>query len=214
MLSYRLLKNHAGIMLIGDYTSLRWLHEVVHDVNKRSPLVRDKEGMFLGLAYDVRKAYERQREILEPPEHYEEMGTRYGVRILWPVLLLQQRMLRCSLGYLDHAAKTQAIAYALEAIIEEALLEDFQSGGKDAITGWRRVDPAHPEIFGMLQSRGAIFCSWTKAERKHKFLQLLTSFDPLYDSYYTLRLERGEKNLVSPGELALWANSEWPDPRW
>ncbi len=111
MLSYRLLKNHAGIMLIGDYTSLRWLHEVVHDVNERSPLVRDRESMFIGLAYDVRKAYERQREILEPPEHYEELGIRYGVKILWPVLLLQQRMLRSSLGYLDHATKTQAIAY-------------------------------------------------------------------------------------------------------
>lgn len=214
MLSYSLLKNHTGIMLIGDYTSLRWLHEVVHDVNERSPLVRDKEGMFLGLAYDVRKACERQREILEPPEHYEEMGIRYGVRILWPVLLLQQRTLRYSLAYLDHAAKTQAITYALEAIIEEALLEDFQAQGKDVITAWQRIDPAYPDVFDMLQSRGAIFCSWTKAERKRKFLQLLTSFDPLYDSYHALRLQRGEKNLISPGELALWANAEWPDPNW
>jgi len=55
MLSYSLLKNHAGILLIGDYTSLSWLHEVVHDVNDRSPLVIDKEGSFLGLAYDVRR---------------------------------------------------------------------------------------------------------------------------------------------------------------
>ena len=170
--------------------------------------------MFIGLAYDVRKAYERQREILKPPEHYEEMGVRYGVKVLWPVLLLQQRMLRCSLGYLDHAAKTQAITYALEGIIEEALIEDFQAQGKDIIAGWQRIDPAHPEIFGLLQSRGAIFCSWTKAERKQKFLQLLASFDPLYDSYYTLRLRRGEKNLVSPGELALWTSAEWPDHRW
>lgn len=214
MLSYSLLKNHAGIMLIGDYTSLRWLHEVVHDVNERSPLILDKEGMFLGLAYDVRKAYERQREIFEPPEHYEEMGIRYGVRILWPVLLLQQRMLRVSLAYLDHKAKTQAISYAMEAIIEEALHEDFQTQGKEVITGWQRIDPAHPDIFDMIQSRAAIFCSWTKAERRRKFPQLLTSFDPLYDSYYALRLQRGEKHLVSPGDLAFWSNAEWPDPKW
>jgi hypothetical protein len=214
LLSYRLLKNHAGILLVGDYTSLRWLHEVVHDVNERSPLVRDKEGMFLGLAYDVRKAYEQQREILKAPEHYEEIGLRYGVRILWPVLLLQQRMLRSSLAYLDHTAKTQAIAYALETIIEQALLEDFGQQGKDAVALWQRIDPAQPSVFVMLGSRGAIFCSWTKAERKRRFLYLLTSFDPLFDSYYTLRLQRGEKNLVSPGELALWANAEWPDPKW
>jgi hypothetical protein len=50
LLSYRLLKNHAGILLIGDYTSLQWLHEVVDNVNGRSPLIRDKDGMSLGLA--------------------------------------------------------------------------------------------------------------------------------------------------------------------
>lgn len=58
-------------MLIGDYTSLRWLHEVVHDVNERSPLVRKKEGLFLTLAYDARKASERQRDILDPTTHEE-----------------------------------------------------------------------------------------------------------------------------------------------
>lgn len=34
-----------------------WLHEVVHEVNDRSPIVINKEGSFLGLAYDVRKAF-------------------------------------------------------------------------------------------------------------------------------------------------------------
>ena len=67
MLSHQLLRNHAGIMLIGDYGTLRLLNEVVRDVNERSPLVRDKEGAFLALAYDARKAYEQQREIIQPP---------------------------------------------------------------------------------------------------------------------------------------------------
>ncbi|MBB6414388.1 DUF6904 family protein [Mesorhizobium sangaii] len=214
MLTYRLLKNHAGILLIGDSTSLRWLHEVVHGVNERSPLVGDKEGMFLGLAYDARKAYERQREIIQPPAHYEEMGIRYGIQLLWPVLLLQQRTLWPSLTYLDHSAKTQAVAYALEAIIEEALQQDFTTQGKDAIALWQRFNPAQLDVFDKLQSRGAIFCSWTKAERKRNFLQLLTSFDPMYDSNHMFRLQRGERNLLSPGELELWASAEWPDTRW
>ena len=93
MLSYSLLRNHAGILLVGDHTSLTWLHEVVHEVNDRSPVIIDKEGSFLGLAYDVRKALEQQREIIQPPKHFEEIGVRYGVQILWPVLLLQQRLL-------------------------------------------------------------------------------------------------------------------------
>ncbi|HEV2897176.1 MAG TPA: hypothetical protein VGX71_04910 [Pseudaminobacter sp.] len=102
--------------------------------------------MFLSLAYDVRKAYERQREIIPPPPHYDEMGVRYGVQILWPVLLLQQRMLRHSLAYLDQSAKTQAIAYALEAVIDEALREDFGAQGKEAATLLQRINPAVPEV--------------------------------------------------------------------
>jgi hypothetical protein len=214
MLSYSLLKNHAGILLVGDYTSLTWLHEVVHDVNDRSPLVIDKEGSFLGLAYDVRKAFERQREVIQPPKHFEEIGVRYGVQILWPVLLLQQRLLRQSLAFLDHTAKTQAITYALEAVVEDALREDFGAQAGHIIDLWQRLDPAQPEVFEMIDSRGGIFCSWTKAQRKYGFAQLISSFDPMYERFYAMRLKNGEKNLISPGELAAWENAEWPDPRW
>ncbi|MFK3691736.1 DUF6904 family protein [Agrobacterium tumefaciens] len=214
VLSHSLLKNHAGILLVGDYTSLTWLHEVVHDVNERSPIVKDKEGSFLGLAYDVRKAYERQREVIQPPKHIEEIGVRYGVQILWPVLMLQQRLLRQSLAFLNHTAKTQTIAYALEAVIEDALREDFGAQAGHIIDLWQRLDPAQPEVFEMINSRGAIFCSWTKAQRKAGFAQLLSSFDPMYDRLYDIRLKNGEKNLISPGEFAAWENAEWPDPRW
>ena len=214
MLSHSLLKNHAGILLVGDYTSLTWLHEVVHDVTERSPIVKDREGSFLGMAYDVRKAYERQREVIQPPKHIEEIGVRYGVQILWPVLMLQQRLLRQSLAFLNHTAKTQTIAYALEAVIEDALREDFGAQAGHIIDLWQRLDPAQPEVFEMIDSRGAIFCSWTKAQRKAGFAQLPSSFDPMYDRLYDIRLKNGEKNLISPGEFAAWENAEWPDPRW
>jgi len=214
MLSYSLLRNHAGILLVGDYTSLTWLHEVVHDVNERSPIVKDKEGSFLGLAYDVRKAYERQREVIKPPKHFEDIGVRFGVQILWPVLMLQQRLLRQSLAFLDHNAKTQAIAYALEAVMEDGLREDFGEQAALLINLWQRLDAAHPQVFDMMDSRGGLFCSWTKTQRKAGFAQLLSSFDPMYDRVYPMRLKNGEKNLISPAEFAAWENAEWPDPRW
>ena len=166
MLSHQLLRKHAGIMLIGDYGTLRLLNEVVRDVNERSPLVRDKEGAFLAFAYDARKAYEQQREIIQPPEHFEEIGVRYGVAILWPVLLPQQRMLRESLAWIDHGKKYQAITYALEAVIEEALREDFGSREPAVTEAWQRLDPAHPGFFERLHTRGALFCSWTKSRRR------------------------------------------------
>ncbi|MER9484228.1 hypothetical protein NKI74_33900 [Mesorhizobium sp. M0494] len=215
MLSCSLLRNHAGILLT-DYTSLRWLHDTVHAVNERSPLVKDKEkeGLFLNLAYDVRKAYEQQREILQPPENFEEVVIPYGVQIIWPAILLQQKMIRTSLGYFDHSRSDQAVAYALEAILDEALKEDFgpQAGG--IIDQWNRINLAYRDVFEQLYTRAALFSSWTKSQRKRQFADLLASFDPMYTSYYALRVSNGYKNLISPDEFETWADFEWPDPRW
>ncbi len=213
MLAYRLLKNHAGLLLIGDYASLRELHEIVHDANERSPLISEEDGPFLGLAYDARKAYERQREILQPPEGEEEIGVRYGVEILWPVLLVQQRMLRVSLGYLDHSRRHQAITYALEAVIEAGLREDFGAQGQTMVDQWLRLDPT-PDIFEKLDSRGAMFCSWSKAERERRFGSLLLSFDPLYEHYPVFPDGRRAPESVSSRELEQWSGVDWPDPCW
>ena len=209
MLDYQLLKNHAGILLVGDYHSLTELHEVVHDVNDRSPLLLQDDGPFLGLAYDVRKAYEQQREILQPPEGFEEIGVRYGVEILWPVLLVQHRMLRVSLGYLDHSRRHQAITYALEAVIEDALREDFGMQGQTIIDHWLRLDPVI-DIFEKLDSRGAMFCSWSKTERNQRFASLLSSFDVMFG----IEGVQQTAGSVSPRELKRWEGVEWPDPNW
>lgn len=213
MLSYDLSKSHAGMVLIGDYTSLRSLHEVLHDINERSPLISDKEGMFLGLAYDVRKAFERQREIIEPPTNFEEVGVRYGVNILWPVLLLQQRLMRASLAYLDSSALAQAMTYALEAVIEDALREDFPVNSQQIIDLWKQL-PTDPRGIAKLDGRGALFCSWSKGERARKFISLLSSFSTMYELTYPRRVEAGEKGLIDLAQLQALEGLEWPDPRW
>lgn len=214
MLSHQLLRNHAGLLLVGDYDSLTCLHEVIHDVNDRSPLIAEEDGSFLGLAYDVRKAYEQEREILKPPQGMAALGPRYGVQILWPVLLLQQRLLRASLAYIDHGRRHQAIIYALEAVIEDGLKEDFPADGDRLVALWQQLNPVFPSVFAKLDSAGALFLSWTKAERRRRFAALLESLDPMYESSYAWRAERGEKNLVSPDELKRWENTEWPEPDW
>ena len=173
MLAGQLLNNHAGLLLIGDDTSLHWLYEVVHDVNDRSPLIADRQSSFLALAYDVRKAYQGQREVIPPPEGNEASGVRYGVRILWPVLLVQQRVLRVSLGFLDHSRRHQAITYALESVIEEALRADFGHDYPAVAEQWMRLDPTHVDLIDKLDARGALFSAWHKRDRKRRFPALL-----------------------------------------
>jgi hypothetical protein len=214
MLSHAILRNHAGLMLTGDYWTLHALHEMVHDINERSPLVKDKEGIFLGLAYDVRKAFEGQREIIKPPKHTPEFGVRYGVKILWPTLLLQQHIIRTSLAFLDHGRRYQALTYALEAAIEEGLMEDFGALGPKIIKAWGRLNGSDPNLLEKLHGRAGLFCSWSKSQRARGFLALIESFDPMFERLYPLQLRSGEKPLLSPSDFEGWESTEWPDPKW
>lgn len=214
MLTYSLLKNHAGVLLIGDYSSLKALNEVVHEVNEKSPLLKDKEGAFLGLAYDARKAYEQQQEVIKPPEHFPEIGTRFGVQILWPVLLVQCRMLRSSMSFMDTTKWQQAVAYNLEAVIESALEADFGLQSGVLLERWMRINPANPWPEEKLDSRAAIFSSWTKAERRKRLAGLLASLDAMYPALYSIWLNNGDTTLVSPEELDTWDGIEWDDPKW
>ncbi|MGT2457791.1 DUF6904 family protein [Cupriavidus basilensis] len=213
MLAFVLLKNHAGLLLCGDYMTLRALHEVVHEVDEKSPLVRAKEGTFLGLAYDIRMAYEGKRQILQPSQPYP-VGVRFGVELLWPVVLVQCAILRSSLSFFDSTKRQQALTYALEDAIESALQSDFGKHAGEIIANWRRIDPRHAWAEEKLYSRGVQFCVWTKAQRKAGLAGLLASLDPMYPEMYPVWVGKGVKNLVSPEELDALDGTEWPDPPW
>ncbi len=177
-------------------------------------MIADEEGWFIGFAYDVRKAYERQREIIEPPEQFEEFGVLYGVEMLWTVLLAQHRILRASLGFIDHSKRHQAITYALEAVIEDAISDDFGINGLIIKEKWLRLDPTHSWLEEKLGSRAAQFCAWNKSQRKNGLANLLDSLDPMYPTIYKLRVQNGEIGLLSPDDLDAWEHKEWPDPKW
>lgn len=214
MLTYSLLKNHAGILLCGDYTTLRSLQEAIYDINEKSPIIRDEEGVFLALAYDARKAYQGQRETIAPHEHFPEVGVRYGVEMLWPIVLLQCRMMRASLAYFDSTKRQQALTYMLEAVLEDALAEDFKNDSKEIIEAWQRIDPSLPWAEEKHESRGAQFCLWTKAERRKKLAGLLASLDSMYPFMYESAVQNGNTELVSPADLDALEGTEWADPRW
>lgn len=215
MLSYKLLRNHAGILLCGDYTTLNSLHRVVHTVNNQSPIIKDKEGSFLGLAYDLRKCYQGQRRVIKPAPDFPEAGLRFGVEILWPVLLVQSRMLRASMAFINTDKLMQAHAYALEAVIEHALKEDFGADlGLRLIDRWMAIDPAHPWAESKIESRGGYFSALSKADRKKKLDGILFSFNPMYPVLVKGWIRDGAKDIPLQEELEAWEGMEWPDPRW
>jgi hypothetical protein len=208
MLTYERLKNWAGIAIFGDYLSLRSLHEIVHDVNDRSPIIRDKEGFFLGLAYDLRKAYQGERL---KDEARPEVGARYGVEFLWPAILVQSRQLRDSLAYIDHTKEHQAVTYGLESILEDAISREFEGKSEAIRTEWQRLQPSQSFLEDNVETRVAQFAAWASSERQRGLAGLLASLDPIYPSSYLVWIRQGRTDLVSPNDFEVWREREFPD---
>ncbi len=184
MLGYAKVKNHAGMMLVGDYETLRALHEVIHKVVKESALFRkeDHGDHLLGLAYEIRKAFELQREILESPPHYDEIDRRYGVKLLWPVLLVHTRLLRVAMGFCPTDERDQGLVYLLEHAVLSGLAGDI--GGTEVVERWRGLVCNPADILERVESRTGLFLQWSKTERRAGLGQLLASLDPMFSFWY------------------------------
>jgi hypothetical protein len=123
-----------------------------------------------------------------------------GVEILWPTLLVQARMLRASLGFVDSTKRHQAYTYALEAIIEEGLKRDFGSDYEFIHAQYLMLAPEHPYLEDAILSRVELYSAWSGAERRRRIVNLLESLDPMYRSWYPHRLANGDRDLLSPDQ--------------
>jgi hypothetical protein len=177
-------------------------------------LIRNKEGFFVSLAFDIRKAYEGQRLKQEPDVFNPEAGTRLGVEFLWPTVLVQSRQLRDSLAFIDHSKEHQSVAYELEFVVERALEGAFGEKASGIRTQWERLSARHPFLEENAETRAAQFAAWTKHERRDGLAGLLSSLDPMYPTLYPVWLRNGQTHLVSPEDYAQWNAKEFPDPKW
>lgn len=214
MLTFELIGNCAGVILFNDYLSLRQMHRIVHDVNERSTNIRDKEGFFVGFAYDLRKAYEGQRRNTEPDKAQPYLGPRFGVEILWPVLLVQSRQLRDSLSFIDHTKEHQAMAWELESVIEQAIETEFENQAAEIKTEWERLSTNQAFVEENAMTRAAQFAAWGNVERREGLAGLLASLNPMYSMLYPLWVRNGAKDrhLVAPADFEVWKEREFPDP--
>lgn len=215
MLDYKLLKNHAGIYLTGNYDDMVALRDAVHSINELSPIVHDKEGLMLGLAYDARKAHDGHRVVYPAPSTIPEKGILVGVEILWPVFLLQVRIMRVSLGFMPHDERMQSIVYALESVAKNALQDDFKKSYTDCLDSWLQIDPAHPYAEETYDNRCAMFTQWSKKERATYMPSLLRSMDLMFQHHYRMFADSNPE--MYPAILEPIVNGleiEWADPQW
>lgn len=181
MLEFAPLPAYMGIELIGDYGTLRQLHQTTHKVAKNLPDGIGRESL-LGLAYDARKAVEGQRKIYPPPPEAKEVGTLLGVDTMWPVLLWQARMLRCGLQNMPgHDAFDQSVIFALEGVIEFGLKATHKNKAQDVIAAWRELDPTKPESEADMLARSWVYEQWNALRRLNSLSHLIKSFSPSFD---------------------------------
>lgn len=176
MFEYQLLEDHKGLLLIGDQTAWDLLRKVVHEIESQSPILTDDTSeIFLSLAYEARKAVERQRLVIPPLEDIPDAGVRFGVEMIWPYLLVQQRVLRQSLAYMSHSKQYQAVAYALEANIEDALKEDFGMDTQTLIDRWQNPSFEAVEALAKVDELTGKYLEWNPNQRKEHLAHLITA---------------------------------------
>jgi hypothetical protein len=215
MLDYELTRHGAGVRLWGDYGTLKRLHGVIHRLVEESHLIEEKDGFVLGLAYDIRKAYERQRSIREQPESTDNPGTQYGVEVVWPLLLIQAGLLRHAMTYLPTGNLEQAVMYELEYVIESALRSAVPATAPDILhAAQRAVLTGYPAVSLKLDSRCIYFLKLGKRQRFAALLPVMQSFD----DWYEILAERYPNDLPGnaiPLEAFMACEGlEWPDFNW
>lgn len=213
MLDFELTKHHTGLILWGDYWSLNRLYNFIHKVVDQSITIKDKEGFVLGLAYDVRKANEGQRQ-KGFRKHYEEKCRIYGVEILWPVLIIQTGMLRHAMGYIQTTREDQSIMFELEHIIESALQAAVPlTTAKEIMASMERIcSLPYDHIAAILDSRCCYFIEQPADKRLSILSKLLYTFDFMYSEAITTS-KITSINMIPPSAFVN-EGREWPDFKW
>ncbi len=212
MLNYELTPNHAGLVLWGDYASLARLHEFVHEVASESSTIEDKEGFVLGLAYDVRKAFQGERS----ESHVNHGGDRckiFGVEILWPVILVQVGMLRHAMAFMPTNRLDQATMFELEHVAESAVRSAMPSSAEQVIHRMRQIGamPYH-HIDTVLDSRCRYFIDLPAKERLTALPKLMDTLDPMY-AFLAEQSATIRQRIIPPNAFAA-ADCGWPDFEW
>lgn len=174
MFRHDLMDNKEGIALMADGHTWRLLNRAVHDVASPSPLIEgDSEEVFLALAYEARKAGAGRREAVVLPEIDQPDATLQAVEFAWPYILVWLRVFRASLPFIRHRKFHQALAYALEGAVEEALEEEFGDMQAEGLDSWLSDEDGVSALLCRLDTLAEEFLTVGDAQKKAWLSELL-----------------------------------------
>ena len=207
-------KKFSAIIVYGDYYDLRDVHTAVHYLSDKGGLDIGMSEFLLSFAYDLRKAYEGKREVVERGFDFLDKATYRGVPIYWPYYLAYLRLLRQCAARTNTLRWHQGVLYQLEGLVEQALL-DVEGNIPDRILGW--IDNSIGFDSDYLPEWIRTCCRYyvegpRGKKRALRLLTVLQRFSPLspeYRDFYSSMAKAAENQKCSI--LSLQDMSPWPD---
>jgi len=208
---------NAGVTISGDYYDLTELHEAIHSIVAKSQCCETLGDFILGLAYEIRKAYELQRDQIQLGTDEYDSVKYQGSKVLWPYFLLQVRLLRDLCTYCPTTKAEQAQLYLLESRIEDVLIKLDHNIGLVCVE-WLNTPSMVDDrfYFHYVEDMTLHYVNGPQGKARFKKLpEMLWSFHPGHETYqsFSADLETQAKKLGrSPYELQ--SSREWPDFQW
>jgi hypothetical protein len=208
----------AGIILWGDSLDLEHLLETIYHVAQEETLGQDVYHFLLGLAYDVRHAFQGDRLVKQIDTLALDEIEYLGEQILWPYFLIQMGILRQGAAYVPTSAAHQADIYRLEYATEQALLDYDTATGRELIVLSRMVSQLPRDY--LVEFISDLTYDWIvnskpgKARFK-KLPALLKKCSPYSNEYQRFAEhahEIAEEKGCSPFDLSI--EHDWPDFKW
>ena len=207
---------HVGIALFGDFHDLEALHKTIHQLSNHPLIPENQRDFMLGLAYEVRKSFEGQRE-------KKSFGTGadrvkyFGAKNIWPFFLTQVAMLRSAARLQPCTALHQSHLYLLEHLVYEALA---QKDGKVAhfCREWLlHFTPLTPDyLLAFIEDEVWKYVTQVPSEKRLNSLPILLRnfhwFSDEYRAFQGLVALEAKKRKGNPIEFGI--KRDWPDYEW
>lgn len=211
-------KYGAGMKLYGDYWDLKNLHETIH-VLCEGPFEARIYEYVLALAYEIRHAFQGDREEKSfGRDEYDAVKYR-GCALLWPHLLAQTGLLRAFASMRPTTLKIQGNLYLLEHCIQDSLTAYDPLIGPQCFGFIRSYSiimggPYHTQYFDICARK--YVCEGKPGKARFKRLPgILHMIHPASQEYHSFSLALEGMAKEQKRKLEEFADySAWPDFKW
>jgi hypothetical protein len=221
MLISEATKHAAGIKIYGDYLDLNSLHQTIHYLVEGVPLDGGKSvlGEFvLGLAYEVRHAFQQDRETRKFGHDEYDTVTYRGFQYLWPYILPQVGLLRWAASFHPTNRSHQSNLFRIEECIQSALFSIDSVVGNEVFDWLSHFSGWSDNYYTQFIDNCALWYVTRATTKKARFkmlpevLHMMAPWGERYRKFAEQIESIAKEKNCSPHQLT--DLKEWPEFKW